>query len=90
MINNVRLALDFTPGWFHGDLLLFNSTIDRVDDAATPEVWKPYVDGKIESHDITSRHNFMTQPGSLAQIGPILAAKLHEITSNTSPFHGES
>ncbi len=85
MINNARIALDFTPGRFHGDLLLFNSTIDREDDTATAEVWKPYIDGTIESHDITGRHDRMTEPGPLAQIGPVLAAKLQEITG--THFH---
>jgi nonribosomal peptide synthetase DhbF len=90
MTNNARLAFDFTPGRFHGDLLLFNATIDQGDDGATPEAWRPYIDGTIENHDITSKHDLMTQPGSLAQIGPILAAKLHDITSNTSLSHRES
>lgn len=49
MINNARLALDFTPGRFHGHLLLFNLTIDRGDDAATPGMWRPYVDSTIEA-----------------------------------------
>ncbi|MGH3941364.1 MAG: amino acid adenylation domain-containing protein [Pseudonocardiaceae bacterium] len=85
MINNARLAGDFTPGRFHGNLLLFNSTINRDDAAATPEVWKRYIDGTIKSHDITTGHDFMTQPGSLAQIGPILATELHHITSGLAP-----
>ncbi len=90
MINNGRLAFNFTPGRFHGNLLLFNPTIDRGDDGATPELWRPYIDGTIETHDITTSHDLMTQPGSLAQIGPILAAKLHDITNNTSPSHGRA
>ncbi len=89
MINNAHLALDFTPGRFQGDLLLFNSTVDRSDDGPTPEVWQPYIDGTIDSHDVTVRHDLMTQPGSLAQIGPILAAKLHEITNAMSPSSGQ-
>ncbi|GAA3379184.1 hypothetical protein GCM10020367_61730 [Streptomyces sannanensis] len=80
MINNARLALDFTPGLFDGDMLLFNSTIDRREDGPDAEVWRPYVTGRIESHDITTRHDRMTQPGSLAQIGPVLAARIADIT----------
>jgi thioesterase domain-containing protein len=90
MENNTRLGIDFTPGRFHGDLLLFNSTIDQPEYGFTPEAWKPYIDGKIEAHDITSKHHRMTKPGPLAQIGPILATKLQEITSNTSPSHREN
>ncbi|WP_405944658.1 non-ribosomal peptide synthase/polyketide synthase [Streptomyces sp. NBC_00932] len=82
MINNAKLAVDFVPGKYDGDLLLFNSTIDRGDDDAGPEVWRPYITGRIESHEITTRHDQMTQAGSLAQIGPILAARIAETTGD--------
>ncbi|MFF1789686.1 non-ribosomal peptide synthase/polyketide synthase [Kitasatospora sp. NPDC058243] len=88
MINNARLAVDFVPGDFDGDLLLFNSTIDRAEDNAGPEIWRPYVAGRIESHEITTRHDRMTQAGSLAQIGPILAARLAEATGDTDRADG--
>ncbi|PZS15296.1 MAG: hypothetical protein DLM60_17665 [Pseudonocardiales bacterium] len=89
-INNHHIAVDFTPDLFSGDLLLFASTIDQPPDAATSEAWRPYVDGKIETYDIVSgHHQLMTQPGSLAQIGPILAAKLQEIADHASSFHQE-
>ncbi|MEU7382804.1 amino acid adenylation domain-containing protein [Streptomyces sp. NPDC042207] len=84
MINNATLALAHEPDVFDGDLLLFNSTIDREDDSANAGIWQPYVTGRIDSHDITTRHDRMTQPGSLAQIGPILAAKIADITG-TAP-----
>jgi thioesterase domain-containing protein len=79
MINNAQLALDFVPGLFEGDLLLFNSTIDRAENSPGAEVWRPYVAGRIESQDVTTRHDRMTQPGSLAQIGPMLAARISEL-----------
>ncbi|MGW1241725.1 non-ribosomal peptide synthase/polyketide synthase [Streptomyces bobili] len=84
MINNARLAVDFVPAEFDGDLLLFNSTIDRGGDDAGPATWRPYITGRIESHEITTRHNKMTEAGSLAQIGPILAARLAEATGDTT------
>ncbi|MER5600610.1 non-ribosomal peptide synthase/polyketide synthase [Streptomyces sp. NPDC002265] len=89
MINNAKLAVDFVPGGFDGDLLLFNSTIDRDGDDAGPETWRPYIAGRIESHEITTRHNRMTEAGSLAQIGPILAARLAEATGDTTLTHQE-
>jgi thioesterase domain-containing protein/acyl carrier protein len=82
MINNARLAVDFVPRELDGDLLLFNSTIDRTDDNAGPGIWRPYITGRIESHEITTRHDRMTKAGSLAQIGPILAARLAEATGD--------
>ncbi|MFF3786140.1 non-ribosomal peptide synthase/polyketide synthase [Streptomyces sp. NPDC001933] len=89
MINNAKLAVDFVPGRYDGDLLLFNSTIDRGHDDAGPEVWHPYIAGRIESHEITTRHDQMTQMGSLAQIGPILAARIAEATGDTTLFQQE-
>ncbi|MFI0967599.1 non-ribosomal peptide synthase/polyketide synthase [Streptomyces sp. NPDC021080] len=89
MINNARLAVDFVPTGFDGDLLLFNSTIDRDGDDAGPATWRPYIAGRIESHQITTRHNRMTEAGSLAQIGPILAARLAEATGDTTLSHQE-
>ncbi|WP_413754280.1 non-ribosomal peptide synthase/polyketide synthase [Streptomyces sp. R-74717] len=89
MINNAKLAVDFVPGKFDGDLLLFNSTIDRGEDNAGPGTWRPYITGRIESHEITTRHDRMTQAGSLAQIGPILAAKLAEATGDTETRNQE-
>ncbi|WP_329372864.1 non-ribosomal peptide synthase/polyketide synthase [Streptomyces sp. NBC_00669] len=82
MINNAKLSVDFVPGRYDGDLLLFNSTIDRGHDGAGPEVWRPYVAGRIESHEITTRHDQMTKAGSLAQIGPILAARIADTTGD--------
>ncbi|MEU9670904.1 amino acid adenylation domain-containing protein [Streptomyces bobili] len=89
MINNARLAVDFVPAEFDGDLLLFNSTIDRDGDDAGPATWRPYITGRIESHEITTRHNKMTEAGSLAQIGPILAARLAEAAGETTLTHQE-
>jgi thioesterase domain-containing protein len=84
--NNAHLMADFTPGRFCGDLLLFIATIDQPEEAPTPDAWRPYVDGTIEIHPIACRHHYMMkQPGPLDQIGPILAVKLQQITSNTSP-----
>src|SRR5262249_24267521 len=34
------------------------------------------VSGSIASYDITARHDRMTQPGFLAQLGPLLAARI--------------
>jgi thioesterase domain-containing protein len=90
LTNNSHIMVGFTPSRFHGDLLLFTSTIHeptvyqpktpQPEDMPTPEAWQPYVDGTIETHAITSRHDRIMQSGALAQIGPILAAKLEEIT----------
>ncbi|MFG2944240.1 non-ribosomal peptide synthase/polyketide synthase [Streptomyces adustus] len=89
MINNAKLAADFVPGTFGEDLLLFNSTIDRTEGNHGPGTWRPYIAGRIESHEITTRHDRMTEAGSLAQIGPILAARIAEVINDTTLSHQE-
>uniref|UniRef100_UPI000A9A9826 alpha/beta fold hydrolase n=1 Tax=Streptomyces acidiscabies TaxID=42234 RepID=UPI000A9A9826 len=83
MINNASLALTFEPAVFQGEMLLFNSTIDREQDSPGADVWRPYVDGPITSYDITARHDRMTRPGALAQLGPVLAARIAELADST-------
>ncbi|MEU0940708.1 amino acid adenylation domain-containing protein, partial [Embleya sp. NPDC005971] len=80
-----RLAHAFTPGVFDGDLLLFNATVDRP--PHLPDItaaWQPYLTGRIECHDVDTRHDRMTQPGPLAHIGPVLAAHLDRIAARHS------
>ncbi|MEU1517123.1 non-ribosomal peptide synthase/polyketide synthase, partial [Streptomyces sp. NPDC005811] len=84
MINNASLALTFRPGLFDGDMLLFNSTIDREQDSPGADVWRPYVTGSVDSYDITARHDRMTRPGALAQLGPLLAARIAEVRAQLS------
>lgn len=78
--NAINLVMDFTPRVFRGDLLLFIATIDQTENAPYSDAWEPYVDGVIHTHLIASGHTHMMQPESLAEIGPIVASKLREIT----------
>jgi thioesterase domain-containing protein len=81
--NNVDLAIKFSPEIFQGDVLFFAAMID-CEDTPSPDTWKPYVDGTIDTYQINSKHGYMMQPGPLAQIGSILATRLHEINDNQS------
>jgi thioesterase domain-containing protein/SAM-dependent methyltransferase len=73
--NNVILLQKYRPGRFRGDALLFVSTVHD-DDWPTPGSWSPYVDGRIESHEIPCEHHHMMRPEHLARIGPILADRI--------------
>jgi thioesterase domain-containing protein len=79
MVNNAMIAIDFVPEVFDGDILLFNSTIEREGNDATPEIWRPYLSGTLESYNILARHDRMTKAGPLAEIGPLIAAKLRDL-----------
>ncbi|EYF00459.1 Long-chain-fatty-acid--CoA ligase [Chondromyces apiculatus DSM 436] len=78
LIHNAGLISDFKPAVFDGDMVLFSAAIGRKEQA-TPEVWRPYVSGTIETHSVDSRHHHMMQPAPLAHIGQIVAAKLRTI-----------
>jgi nonribosomal peptide synthetase DhbF len=73
---NVRLAATFVPERFDGDLLIFVATQDKAEPPA--DAWRPYVRGQIRVHQVASRHERMTEPGPLAQIGQVLAAELEK------------
>ncbi|MDU5141178.1 MAG: amino acid adenylation domain-containing protein [Paenibacillus dendritiformis] len=75
--NSVRLLGAYTPRRFEGDLLFYRSTIiPDWFDPIEPEMWIPYIGGRIERHDIACRHKDLCQPGPLAEIGATLLAKL--------------
>ncbi|KAL1915185.1 uncharacterized protein VTP21DRAFT_7461 [Calcarisporiella thermophila] len=79
--NNGRLAQSQAPLVFNGDLLIFRATVQTEDideRLITPNEWKPYVLGKIETYDIHCGHEDMIKPEPLAEIGRILAQKLDE------------
>jgi nonribosomal peptide synthetase DhbF len=77
--NNHVLASVFVPGYFAGDLLLFRATADRTGEEPEPEVWNTHIGGQIKIRDIACRHQLMTEPASLAQIGSVLASELNRI-----------
>ncbi|RSN59717.1 non-ribosomal peptide synthetase [Streptomyces sp. WAC 04229] len=65
---------------FAGDILLFIASLDRPAHLPVPEAaasWKDFTSGTIEAHEIPSNHYDLVQPAALAQIGAIVAAKLH-------------
>ncbi|MGZ3282743.1 MAG: amino acid adenylation domain-containing protein, partial [Xanthobacteraceae bacterium] len=75
MKQNGRLARNFLPQRFSGDVLLFAAT----QDGGRPETekWKPYVvTGKISVHEVECEHVHMMRPIPLTQIGRVLADAL--------------
>jgi pristinamycin I synthase-3/4 len=74
--NNVRLAADFDPVPFDGDLLFFAATAEKAGGGPVPDEWQPYVTGAVEVHEVHCAHGALTRPESLAVIGPTLGARL--------------
>ncbi len=70
-----RLALEFRPDRFEGDMVLFAATEGK-EALPSPETWRPYVTGRLEVHDVLCRHVDMMLPKPLRTIGRLLEAHL--------------
>ncbi|MEU9166476.1 amino acid adenylation domain-containing protein [Streptomyces sp. NPDC048420] len=70
--NNRRLMEEFAPTTYHGDLLFFTAAQDPDIHPDRHHAWRPYVDGRVDNHDIPCLHGEMTRPGPLERIGPAL------------------
>ncbi|GAA2355137.1 non-ribosomal peptide synthetase DhbF [Saccharopolyspora halophila] len=65
---------------FRGDVLFCTATLNQAKESLTPEMWQPYVDGRVINHDIACEHKDMTQPEPLAEIAAIVDRALAEAT----------
>jgi nonribosomal peptide synthetase DhbF len=72
--NNHRLARTFIPQQLNANVLLFTAT--QRETAPPTERWRPHVRGPIKIHPIACHHDHMTLPGSIAEVGRILAIEL--------------
>lgn len=80
MIKHLELARKFVPGRIDLDLLFFQATehkgnlegiIDR-----SPYVWRPFVAGRIEVHELACHHEAVLDPGPASKIGHIVQQEL--------------
>ncbi|MBU9196279.1 amino acid adenylation domain-containing protein [Burkholderia gladioli] len=78
------LAGMFAPEIFHGDVLFLRAVLSQADAYPQREVsaWQPYVQGRIETHDVECLHETMMSAQALARIGPIVAAALERGLKN--------
>jgi thioesterase domain-containing protein len=72
---NVRARALHRPSVFDGALLFFESA-EGQEGKPEPEAWHPFVTGAIDSHRLRCAHVEMAQPTAMAQIGPVVAARL--------------
>ncbi|MDT0436313.1 MULTISPECIES: type I polyketide synthase [Streptomyces] len=82
MRNNLRLAPQFAPGVYRGDVLFFSAeeeTDGAGDLAVMPgkaDAWRPHVDGALHDHRVPCGHYEMTEPDPIARIGAAVAKAL--------------
>ncbi len=71
--NITKLVGSFVPSTYSGDCILFLPTIDT--ESSREEIlaqWNPYVNGKISVHELSSTHDGLFLPASMAAIGRML------------------
>ncbi len=74
--HQAALLRDSRPPVFDGDVLFFTATLDSVPGVSLPGTWRPYVNGRIDNHDVVSSHSLMARPEPLSVIGPIVADRI--------------
>ncbi|WP_228919679.1 type I polyketide synthase [Streptomyces sp. DH20] len=95
MRNNLRIAPQFAPGVYRGDVLFFSAAEEQptgfpADLAVLPgkaDGWRPYVDGTLHDHHVPCGHYEMTEPEPIARIGEAVAKALRGLgdRASTSP-----
>ena len=84
-LNNLRLARKHVPRQIDADVMFFRAALkEDVDLSAQlydrPEAWHPYVDGRLEVHEIACHHQAMLEAEPAAQIGRLVMQRLHALT----------
>nr|WP_051161593.1 non-ribosomal peptide synthetase [Nocardia brevicatena] len=74
-MRSTRLINEYRPGTFHGTLHFFSAE----EHPAVAGTWERYVDGTVVDYPLPRRHEEMTTPEALAEIGPKLAELLAEV-----------
>ncbi|MFH8797988.1 type I polyketide synthase [Streptomyces sp. NPDC017936] len=88
MRNNLRIAPQFAPGRFRGDVLFFSAAEEPATDFAgdlavqpgKADAWRPYVDGTLHDHQVPCGHYEMTEPEPIARIGETVAKALRALS----------
>ncbi|MEU8896756.1 amino acid adenylation domain-containing protein [Nocardia sp. NPDC048505] len=70
-MRSVGLTQDYEPGVFDGTIEYFRAAADERRSHDVIAAWRPYA-AEVVDHPIAAKHEFMTQPEALSEIGPIL------------------
>jgi amino acid adenylation domain-containing protein len=79
--NNRGLSATFSPARFNGDILLFVGTAGRPEESSVSDMveeWKPYIGGRIETHEINVTHQEITRHEALSEVAAALSLKLRQ------------
>ncbi|MEU8541466.1 beta-ketoacyl synthase N-terminal-like domain-containing protein [Streptomyces sp. NPDC048717] len=84
MRNNLRIAPQFEPGRFDGDVLFFSAEEETVEGGSgdfavrsgKADAWRPHVGGTLRELAVPCGHYEMTEPEPIALIGKVVAEAL--------------
>lgn len=74
--NGDRLNRSPITGPLDADMLFLAAVPDPARSYLRPGNWYPYLGGRLEVHQLSSRHDAMMQPGPLAEVGVVLLREL--------------
>ncbi|HEU5472377.1 MAG TPA: amino acid adenylation domain-containing protein [Actinophytocola sp.] len=75
LANNMGRMMEFESPVYRGDVVFFNATLQ---DEHYMHLWRPYVLGAIEVHDVRAVHHEMHLPGPVAEVFEVINRKLAE------------
>ncbi|ROP31318.1 non-ribosomal peptide synthetase [Couchioplanes caeruleus] len=73
LANNVSRMRTFESPVYRGDMLFFSATLK---DDVYGHLWRPYVLGSLEVHDVHATHDEMNMPGPVTEIFEVINRKL--------------
>jgi hypothetical protein len=73
LANNAALMMDFESPIYRGDVLYFNASLE---DTSYAHLWRPYVLGSLDVHDVRATHHEMHMPGPVAEFFEVVGSKL--------------
>nr|WP_253949727.1 non-ribosomal peptide synthetase [Nocardia terpenica] len=78
-VRSAELIAEHRPGVYRGRLDYFSA----LGHETAAESWREAVDGEIADHPVPVRHDLMTSPEALADLGPRLARRLSDGVAKT-------
>ncbi|NEB81027.1 amino acid adenylation domain-containing protein [Streptomyces sp. SID14478] len=73
LANNTSLMMDFESPVYRGDVVYFNASLE---DPSYAHLWRPYVLGNLEVHDVHATHHEMHMPAPVAEFFEVINHKL--------------
>jgi nonribosomal peptide synthetase DhbF len=75
LANDMSIMMKFESPVYRGDVLFFSATLK---DEMYDQLWRPYVLGDIEVHDVRATHHEMNLPAPVAEVFEVVNRKLAE------------